>query len=113
MFHGLPKMTGFKTWNNLGTTFMYPLGIKFLPTLWGFLGAITEFGGGILLALGLATRISATALIIMMFVAVSWHLKKRDSFIIYSFPLTLIFVYMTFLLIGGGTFSFDNYLAQS
>ena len=28
---GIPKMSGPKTWINLGQTFMFPLGIRFLP----------------------------------------------------------------------------------
>ncbi len=108
--HGLPKIKGGKIgWKNLGTTIMFPLNVKFVPTMWGFLGAVTEFFGGILLALGLFTRIASFCLIIMMTIATAWHIQKRDSFMIYSFPLTLIFVYFTFLIIGGGIYSLDYY----
>lgn len=112
MFHGVPKMTGLTTWHNLGTTFMYPLGIKFLPTMWGFLGALTEFLGGILLVIGLGTRISSFALIIMMIIATAYHLNRGDSFNVYSFPLTLIFVYLAFFIAGAGIISIDNYLVK-
>lgn len=109
--HGIPKiMGGLQGWQQLGTTFMYPLGITFLPLVWGFLGACTEFFGGITLTMGLATRFSSFCLIIMMIIATAWHIKKGDSFQVYSFPLSLIFVYLVFLMVGGGRFSLDNYM---
>ncbi len=109
MIHGYPKIVGgVAMWRELGT-FVNPLGIYFLPIMWGFLGACTEFFGGILLILGTGTRIASLALIIMMFVAVSWHLSRGDSYNIYSFPLSLMIVYTSFLIIGGDIFSLDYY----
>ena len=109
--HGVPKiMGGIQHWRELGTTFMFPLGIHFLPVTWGFLGAATEFFGGIALVLGLATRIASFCLIIMMLIAFLWHFKKGDSFNLYSFPLTLIVIYLGYLIIGSGKFSLDYYL---
>jgi putative oxidoreductase len=113
LFHGIPKiMGGFSEWAQLGT-FVQPLGIYFWPTFWGLLGACTEFFGGISLILGLGTRIAAFALTIMMFVATSWHLHRGDIFNVYSFPLTLIFVYYSFVIIGGGMYSLDSYLLRN
>ena len=109
ILHGIPKMFGgIKMWRNLGT-FMLPLGISFFPIFWGLLGALTEFVGGAALIFGLGTRLASFALILMMIVACIWHLDRRDSFNIYSFPLTLIIVYATFLIIGGGNYSCDTY----
>jgi len=112
MFHGMPKlMGGISGWRELGVTFMYPMGIRFLPIFWGFMGAITEFLGGILLALGLVSRIASIFLIVMMIIATIWHIKKGDSFNYYSFPLSLIFVYLFFVIVGSGKISIDNYLS--
>lgn len=108
--HGIPKMAGVEVWQNLGTTFMHPLGITFLPVMWGFLGAMTEFVGGIALVMGLGTRIASFALIIMMSIATMWHIKNGDSFLVYSYPISLIVVFIGFLIIGGGIYSFDFYL---
>lgn len=110
MIHGIPKMGGIEVWQNLGTTFMYPLGIHFLPVMWGFLGACTEFFGGIAYILGFGTRLASFALVIMMIIATVWHVQKNDSFNIYSFPLSLIFVYLTFMIIGSGPYSLESYL---
>lgn len=109
MILGIPKM-GVATWKNLGTTFMGPLGIHFLPVMWGFLGFASQFFGGIALALGFGTRFASFALVIMMIIAVAWHIKRGDSFIVYSFPLSLIFVYLTFMIIGSGPYSLESYL---
>ena len=109
--HGIPKiMGGITGWTNLGTTFMFPLGIYFLPTLWGFLGACTEFFGGIALTVGLGTRLASFALTIMMIIALAWHLQRGDSMIAYGLALTLIPIYFTFMIIGSGKFSADSYL---
>lgn len=108
--HGIPKiMGGFGMWRELGA-FMHPLGVYFLPVMWGFLAAVTEFFGGIALVIGLGTRIASAALIFMMFVAFMWHLHKGDPFSIYSFPLSLIIIYTAFFIIGGGSFSLDNFI---
>jgi putative oxidoreductase len=112
LLHGLPKMGGVSVWHSLGTTFMYPLGIHFWPTLWGFLGFLSEFGGGILLVLGLGTRVASVALIIMMIIATAWHINKGDSFNVYSLPLTLIVVYAVFMVIGSGPYSVDAHVGR-
>jgi putative oxidoreductase len=109
--HGYPKMMGGQQgWEQIGIMFMYPFGIYFLPMAWGFVAAVTEFVGGIALVLGLGTRIAAFFLTIMMAVATAWHLMREDGYNVYSFPLTLIFVFLTFVLVGGGSFSVDGYL---
>ncbi len=111
--HGLPKiMGGMPMWQELGT-WVYPLGIHFLPTMWGFLGAATEFFGGIALVAGLGTRIASFCLTVMMFVATVWHVNHGDVFNVYSFPLSLIFVYAGFMMMGSGKYSVDEYLNPS
>jgi putative oxidoreductase len=56
IYHGLPKLMGGPIkWEQLGTAAGY-VGIHFLPILWGFLSAITETFGGLLVILGLAFR---------------------------------------------------------
>lgn len=110
--HGVPKiMGGVATWQQLGT-FMYPLGIYFLPVMWGFLGACTEFFGGISLVFGLGTRISSVCLTFMMFVATVWHIHKSDPFNVYSFPLSLIVVYLVFVISGSDKYSLDYYFSR-
>lgn len=110
--HGIPKiMGGFETWNYLGT-FVHPLGIYFLPVMWGFFGACTEFFGGIALTLGFMTRLASLALALMMFVATIWHIYKGDGFQQYSFPLSLLVIFVAFMIMGGGAYSLDARIAN-
>lgn len=110
MLHGLPKMvSGPVGWHMLGVIFMGPLGISVLPTFWGLLGAITEFFGGIALVFGCATRIASSALTIMMTVATLWHIHNLDTYAVYSFPLTLIVIFIFFAYVGGGMYSVDSF----
>lgn len=108
--HGIPKLiNGIEMWENLGM-FVHPLGIYFMPTLWGFLGACTEFFGGLMLASGFLTRVASLALSIMMFVAFVWHMDRGDNFGLAGHPLALLFVFIAIIFIGGGKYSLDAYL---
>ncbi|PSQ93378.1 MAG: DoxX family protein, partial [Bacteroidetes bacterium QH_2_63_10] len=54
--YGWAKISGGPgTWANLGEN-MALFGVTAWPTFWGFMAAATEFGGGILLMLGLLFR---------------------------------------------------------
>ena len=108
--HGMPKIIGGPDlWHTLGVM-TRGVGITFWPTLWGFLGACTEFFGGIALVLGLGTRIVTLALMIMMFIAFKMHYDKGDSFNVYSLALTCLVVYTAYFFMGGGLLSLDSYL---
>jgi putative oxidoreductase len=108
--HGLPKIIGgFGAWQELGT-YIAPLGIHFFPMMWGFLAACTEFFGGVAFTIGLGTRLASILLTFMMVVAFMWHFSRGDSFTLYSFPLTLVIIFASFILLGGGTWSVDNIL---
>lgn len=109
VLHGYPKMGGIAVWRTLYQTFIYPLGINFLPLCWGFAISFIEFICGCLLILGLGTRIASISLVIAMIIAVAWHLKRGDSYQLYSHPLALIVVFLGFTIIGGGSFSLDHY----
>ncbi len=112
--HGYPKfMGGFEGWHGLGVMFMAPLGITVLPTLWGFLGALTEFVGCIMFTIGFGTRIASAALTIMMGIATAWHLNRGDIYNVYSYPLTLIVVFSAYFFMGGGIVSVDSYISKA
>ncbi len=109
VLHGLPKIFGGKPkWKFLGST-MQNLGIYFAPVMWGFIAASTEFFGGILLVLGLGTRIVSLLLVFMMFVAMIFHLKRKDLFNVYSYSLALFIIFVWFFIVGSGRFSLDYY----
>ncbi len=111
--HGYPKlMGGMQSWKSLGML-IQNVGFTFWPTIWGFLGASIEFFGGILLIIGLGTRFASLCLVLMMVVAAAFHIQKGDSFQVYSFSISLMTVFITFLLVGGGKYSLDYYLINS
>lgn len=64
---------GPEEWATLGQN-MSVFGITFWPEFWGFMGAFAEFGGGILLMLGLLLRPALFLLLCTMVVAASGHI---------------------------------------
>ncbi len=106
--HGFPKITGgTEIWIKLGGA-MGNLGITFLPALWGFCAALSEFGGGIALVTGCLTRLGASGIGFTMFVATLMHVMKGDGFDKYSHPLELLAVCLFLLLTGAGKYSVDH-----
>ena len=105
IFHGWPKISGGPAfWKGLGTVMPVPPAV-----VWGFLGAIIEFGGGILLVLGALTRVAALLLFLQMCVALFLvHLKHGDTFGTYSHALEDAFVFLGLVFLGPGKFSIDR-----
>ncbi len=112
MFHGWPKLSGgVATWTKLGGAMKY-VGVSFgPPELWGFLGAFSEFGGGLLLALGVLFRPSCAALVATMTVAAAMHLGKGDSFGAASHAIEAGLVFLALALIGPGRFALGGRVA--
>ena len=104
---GYPKiMGGPDLWTKIGGS-MGNLGINFAPEFWGFMAALAEFGGGILLVLGLFTRAAAFFMGFDMVVAVSQHLTHKDPWTVVTHPLELLTVFIALLILGGGRISLD------
>lgn len=103
VLHGLPKLTGGPdTWHNLGNATSY-VGVTFMPTLFGFLAAASEFGGGICIVLGIAFRPACVALCSTMVVASAMHLGKGDSLVKgASHAVELAFVFFGLAMVGPG-----------
>ena len=104
LFHGWPKITGGpKTWEALGGMAAMPM-----PTVAGFVGSIIEFGGALLVMVGLLFRPVCLLLFLQMAVAVFLvHLRHHDGFNVYSHALEDGFVFLGLALIGPGRFSID------
>ena len=108
--HGAPKIVGGITmWTIVGAAMNY-IGIHFWTSFWGLLAACTEFFGGMLLVIGFGTRFISFLLSIMMSVAFIMHVQKGDPFTKYSFPLTMLIIFVSFILLGSGEYSLDSYL---
>ena len=112
IFHGFPKLkAGPAVWGKIGGG-LSAVGVNFAPTFMGFMAAISEFVGGILLILGLFTRPACFFLLSTMIVAVMMHLKNGDSFVKYSHAIESGILFFSLLFIGPGKFSLDEKLSQ-
>lgn len=106
--HGWAKVVGgTATWQWLGSQ-LGVFGITFMPVMWGFIAAMAEFGGGICLVLGFASRLAALVICAVMVVAISYHINKGDSFETYSHPMALLIVMIAIVIAGPGSFSIDH-----
>ena len=108
MVHGLPKIMGGPTgWEGLGGS-MKVVGIDFLPTVWGFLAAISEGLGGFLLILGLFFRPVNMMLVFTMIIAALVHFAKGDGLSGASHAIELAVVFLGLIFIGPGKYSIDK-----
>jgi putative oxidoreductase len=109
IIHGMPKLAGGpKTWAFYGKS-MGLLGIDFFPVFWGFMAAVTEGIGGVLLILGAFYRPVCLLLTFTMAIATLTLAAPRDrDFKSYSHPLKMAFVFFGLAFIGPGRFSIDK-----
>jgi putative oxidoreductase len=113
MIHGFPKLAGGPAaWAGVGGV-MKVVGLDFAPAAWGFLAALAEFGGGLLLALGLWFRVACLGLLLTMVMATVMHLSKGQGFNEYAHALESAFVFLGLLLAGPGRYSLDERLYGS
>lgn len=110
--YGAGKMFGGpEQWAGLGQN-MAVLGITFWPTFWGFMAALAEFAGGILLMLGLLFRPALMLLLGTMAVAALGHISGQiDGGPWHATEMATVFV--TLLLTGPGRYSVDAYFLSS
>ncbi|MEI9948538.1 MAG: DoxX family protein [Pseudomonadota bacterium] len=78
-----------------------------LPTLFGWAALLSEFAGGILLALGLLTRPAAAFVLITLTVA-ALDIHSGDPFAKRELALAYAAVALTLLIAGPGRFSLDR-----
>lgn len=75
-----------------------------------FVGLV-EFSGGLLLLVGLLTRISAFGLFIIMLTGIL-TVHSGQPFAKRELPMVYMFIMLMFMLKGAGDFSIDNMLSQ-
>lgn len=86
-----------------------------LPGWWGYLSSFAEFFGGLLVLVGLFTRIAAFAICIDMAVAI-WKVHFPNGLMGnggYEFPLALAALAFALIFFGGGPIAFDHIRAAS
>lgn len=106
--HGYPKLAGGpELWEKVGGA-LGNFGVTFAPKIWGFMAAISEAVGGLLLILGLFTRPACMMMAFTMIVAAAFHLNKGDGLQGASHAIESGIVFLSLLLIGPGKFSFDG-----
>lgn len=87
-----------------------------VPAILQFLAALSEFGGGIALILGLLTRLATVGLFCTMLVATILHaVIKKDPFVSTgggSYELALLYLVLSYMFfsVGPGKFSADKHI---
>jgi putative oxidoreductase len=113
LYHGWPKLIGGpEVWQHTGRAVSY-LGLHGGYTVWGFLAALLECGGGLCLVLGFAARPVALALTVEMCVAAIWSYYRYFPFGGWSLaahPFELAIVFLGLFYLGPGKFSLDSRL---
>lgn len=112
--HGVQKLFGW--WGGPGikgwTGAMTRMRLR-PPTAWAWISALGEFGGGLLLALGLLSPIGSVAIAGAMLVAVAlvhWPKGFWNSKGGYEFNLSILAAVVALALTGPGAYSLDNAL---
>jgi putative oxidoreductase len=107
LFHGSMKISHPFSWMPGGS----------VPAPLQFLAAISEFGGGLALVLGLLVPLAMLGLACTMAVAVHMHMIVRgDPFVNftggpgYELPLVFFAIALVFLTLGPGRFSLDAWI---
>ena len=108
LVHGWPKLLGGpEKWEKIGAA-MGNLGVTFAPEFWGLVAALTESIGAALFAIGFLFRPSSLLLAFVMGVAATMHLKAGDGLIGASHAIEMGIVFLGFVFIGPGKYSFDK-----
>jgi Predicted membrane protein len=111
MYHGTPKlMGGVDGWIKIGVAMKF-LGITFAPAFWGFMAACAEFLGGLLIMLGLGTRIACAFVTFTMMVAVTMKLATGGGLFGASQAIENGIVYISLFIAGPGKYSLDHKIA--
>jgi putative oxidoreductase len=83
-----------------------------VPEFWGFLAAISEFGGGLCLIAGMFFRPACALMLFTMIIAVGSIIRGGYGFGSASQPIELGLVLLGLFFAGPGRFTLSNILAS-
>lgn len=105
MVHGAQKAFGWFGGSGFQNTVGMVESIGFpLPLIWAVLLLVAELGGGVALIFGLATRLAAILIAVVMVVAMT-TVHAQDGFLGTHLQQMILVACITLLLAGGGAFS--------
>jgi putative oxidoreductase len=108
IYHGVPKLSGGpEHWEKLGGATKV-VGIHYAPAFWGFMAAITETFGGLLLMIGLVFRPVCILLIINLTIAALMHFSKGGGLEAAAHAMEDGIMFLGLLFIGPGLYSVDK-----
>ena len=102
VFHGYNKLLDLQNWNKFIVS-------KNLPEFLGIFSALFETIIGILLIIGLLTRLSSLGLIIFMIIAIYLAHIEEPTYK-YLYQISIILLGITLLITGSGNYSVDNFI---
>jgi putative oxidoreductase len=106
--YGWGKISNPGGWEQIGSAIGH-LGVPvFAPKFWGFMAAFAEFGGGIMLLLGLLFRPATFLMFCVMVTAVATHASMDPPNNNFNHPLELAILFASLFIIGPGRFSLDG-----
>jgi len=111
ILHGYPKLFGgTAVWVDIGAKGMGSFSPEQYYVFWGFLAAISEFGGGLLLIPGLFFRVALTFLFLTMVFATGFHVITGQGSPYHAMEAGILF--FSLLWIGPGKYSLDTKLFE-
>ena len=108
IIHGVPKfLGGTEILKEVGSA-MVNLGVTYVPVFWGFMAAFSEVLGGLLLIVGFLFRPACFLLGFTMVIATLLEYSTESSFRSVAHPLTMTFLFFSFMFIGPGRWSLQK-----
>lgn len=108
IIHGVPKfLGGTEILKEVGSA-MVNLGVTYVPVFWGFMAAFSEVLGGLLLIVGFLFRPACLLLGFTMVIATLLNYSIESSFRSVAHPLTMTFLFFSFMFIGPGRWSLQK-----
>jgi putative oxidoreductase len=111
--HGGPKVFGgTAAWIHVGSM-IGVLGISFAPAILGLIAGLAELIGGILIAIGLFTRLGAALALSTLLVAIPTMYITTQGLLGAAAAIEDALLMILLIFIGGGKYSLDHWLFGS